>query len=102
LVGTSIGRRFSCVELRGRYPAILDDPKLGKHANFDDAQRLLEQTRRRICSSRAAFMLSGKTRLAMTLALTPTKRAEKLPRFISCASKCRSQPANSTTAWPIT
>jgi 5-methyltetrahydrofolate--homocysteine methyltransferase len=36
---------FHAWELRGRYPAILDDPKLGQQARelFDDAQRVLEQ-----------------------------------------------------------
>jgi 5-methyltetrahydrofolate--homocysteine methyltransferase len=41
---------FHTWELRGRYPAIFDDPIVGKHARelFDDAQKLLE----RICSER--------------------------------------------------
>ncbi len=41
---------FHTWELRGRYPAIFDDPTVGKHARelFDDAQKLLE----RICSER--------------------------------------------------
>jgi 5-methyltetrahydrofolate--homocysteine methyltransferase len=41
---------FHTWELRGRYPAILDDPTVGKHARelFDDAQELLE----RICSEK--------------------------------------------------
>ena len=36
---------FHAWELRGRYPAIFDDPKVGKQARelFDDAQQLLEQ-----------------------------------------------------------
>jgi len=36
---------FHAWELRGRYPAILDDPKMGKQARelFDDAQELLER-----------------------------------------------------------
>jgi 5-methyltetrahydrofolate--homocysteine methyltransferase len=36
---------FHAWELRGRYPAIFDDPKIGKHARelFDDAQALLDQ-----------------------------------------------------------
>jgi 5-methyltetrahydrofolate--homocysteine methyltransferase len=36
---------FHAWELRGRYPAIFEDPKIGKHARelFDDAQKLLEQ-----------------------------------------------------------
>jgi 5-methyltetrahydrofolate--homocysteine methyltransferase len=36
---------FHTWELRGRYPAIFDDPTVGKHARelFDDAQRLLER-----------------------------------------------------------
>src|SRR6266513_290782 len=36
---------FHSWELRGRYPAIFDDPKMGKEARelFDDAQELLEQ-----------------------------------------------------------
>jgi 5-methyltetrahydrofolate--homocysteine methyltransferase len=36
---------FHAWELRGRYPAIFDDPKIGKQARdlFDDAQKLLEQ-----------------------------------------------------------
>jgi 5-methyltetrahydrofolate--homocysteine methyltransferase len=36
---------FHAWELRGRYPAIFDDPKLGKEARelFDDAQELLER-----------------------------------------------------------
>ena len=36
---------FATWELRGRYPDILDDPKVGKAARdlFDDAQRLLER-----------------------------------------------------------
>ena len=36
---------FHAWELRGRYPAILDDPKIGKEARelFDDAQKLLER-----------------------------------------------------------
>jgi 5-methyltetrahydrofolate--homocysteine methyltransferase len=36
---------FHAWELRGRYPAILDDPKIGKQARelFDDAQELLER-----------------------------------------------------------
>ena len=36
---------FHAWELRGRYPAILDDPKIGKQARelFDDAQQLLER-----------------------------------------------------------
>jgi 5-methyltetrahydrofolate--homocysteine methyltransferase len=36
---------FHVWELRGRYPAILDDPKIGQQAHelFDDAQKLLEQ-----------------------------------------------------------
>jgi 5-methyltetrahydrofolate--homocysteine methyltransferase len=36
---------FHAWELRGRYPAIFDDPKIGTQARelFDDAQRLLEQ-----------------------------------------------------------
>jgi 5-methyltetrahydrofolate--homocysteine methyltransferase len=36
---------FHAWELRGRYPAILDDPKVGKEARelFDDAQELLER-----------------------------------------------------------
>jgi 5-methyltetrahydrofolate--homocysteine methyltransferase len=41
---------FHTWELRGRYPAILDDPTVGNHARelFDDAQKLLE----RICSQK--------------------------------------------------
>src|SRR5437870_7868569 len=36
---------FHAWELRGRYPAIFDDPKIGKQARelFDDAQELLER-----------------------------------------------------------
>ena len=36
---------FHAWELRGRYPAIFDDPKMGKQARelFDDAQELLER-----------------------------------------------------------
>jgi 5-methyltetrahydrofolate--homocysteine methyltransferase len=36
---------FHAWELRGRYPAIFDDPKIGKQARdlFDDARKLLEQ-----------------------------------------------------------
>jgi 5-methyltetrahydrofolate--homocysteine methyltransferase len=36
---------FHAWELRGRYPAILDDQKIGKHARelFDDAQELLDR-----------------------------------------------------------
>jgi len=36
---------FHAWELRGRYPAIFDDPKMGKEARelFDDAQELLER-----------------------------------------------------------
>jgi 5-methyltetrahydrofolate--homocysteine methyltransferase len=36
---------FHAWELRGRYPAIFDDPKMGKQARelFDDAQKLLDQ-----------------------------------------------------------
>src|SRR6266513_2274668 len=36
---------FHACELRGRYPAIFDDPKMGKQARelFDDAQKLLDQ-----------------------------------------------------------
>src|SRR5439155_9509222 len=36
---------FHVWELRGRYPAILDDPVIGKQARelFDDAQKLLDQ-----------------------------------------------------------
>ncbi|PYK47415.1 MAG: methionine synthase, partial [Verrucomicrobia bacterium] len=36
---------FHAWELRGRYPAIFDDPKIGKQARelFDDAQALLDQ-----------------------------------------------------------
>src|SRR5262249_2531958 len=36
---------FHAWELRGRYPAIFDDPKIGKEARelFDDAQELLER-----------------------------------------------------------
>ena len=36
---------FHAWELRGRYPAILEDPKIGKHARelFDDAQNLLDR-----------------------------------------------------------
>jgi cobalamin-dependent methionine synthase I len=36
---------FHAWELRGRYPAIFDDPKIGKEARelFDDAQELLKQ-----------------------------------------------------------
>jgi 5-methyltetrahydrofolate--homocysteine methyltransferase len=36
---------FHAWELRGRYPAIFDDPKVGKEARelFDDAQKLLER-----------------------------------------------------------
>jgi len=36
---------FHAWELRGRYPAIFDDPKIGKEARtlFDDAQQLLER-----------------------------------------------------------
>src|SRR5438067_619258 len=36
---------FHAWELRGRYPAILDDPKIGKQAHelFDDAQELLDR-----------------------------------------------------------
>jgi 5-methyltetrahydrofolate--homocysteine methyltransferase len=35
---------FHAWEMRGRYPAIFDDPKIGKQARelFDDAQELLE------------------------------------------------------------
>ena len=41
---------FHTWELRGRYPAIFDDPTVGKHARelFDDAQKLLA----RICSEK--------------------------------------------------
>ncbi|KAF5406591.1 MAG: Methionine synthase [Candidatus Udaeobacter sp.] len=36
---------FHAWELRGRYPAIFEDPKIGKHAQelFDDAQNLLDR-----------------------------------------------------------
>jgi len=42
---------FHTWELRGRYPAIFDDPTVGKHARelFDDAQALLQ----RICSEKS-------------------------------------------------
>ncbi len=45
---TSIGRPFFHTwELRGRYPAIFDDPTVGQQARelFDDAQKLLERIR---------------------------------------------------------
>src|SRR4030095_11582289 len=40
---------FHAWELRGRYPAIFDDPKFGKEARelFDDAQQLLERIDRK-------------------------------------------------------
>jgi 5-methyltetrahydrofolate--homocysteine methyltransferase len=49
---------FHTWELRGRYPAIFDDPAVGARANelFDDAQQLLERiVRNKLLNLRAAY-----------------------------------------------
>ncbi len=49
---------FHTWELRGRYPAILDDPTVGKQARelFDDAQKLLDQiVREKLLTARGVY-----------------------------------------------
>jgi 5-methyltetrahydrofolate--homocysteine methyltransferase len=51
---------FHTWELRGRYPAIFDDPVVGKQARelFDDAQQLLERIRKeKLLKARGVFAL---------------------------------------------
>src|SRR5205814_2449592 len=49
---------FHAWELRGRYPAIFDDPSIGQHARelFDDAQEILERIiAKKSLTARGAF-----------------------------------------------
>jgi 5-methyltetrahydrofolate--homocysteine methyltransferase len=51
---------FHTWELRGRYPAILDDPTVGKQARelFDDAQKLLDQiVREKLLTARGVYAI---------------------------------------------
>ena len=57
---------FHAWELRGRYPAIFDDPKIGKQARelFDDAQELLDRivAKNLLIAARRSCFLAGKRR----------------------------------------
>jgi 5-methyltetrahydrofolate--homocysteine methyltransferase len=78
---------FHAWELRGRYPAIFDDPKVGKQARelFDDAQELLERiaAKKSSGSARRLRFLAGKRPSATMSMFTPMTRARKRsPRSI--------------------
>ena len=68
---------FHTWELRGRYPAILDDPTVGKQARelFDDAQKLLDQiVREKLLTARGCTQSGRRTQWVMMSRFTRTKR----------------------------
>ena len=98
---------FHTWELRGRYPAIFDDPTLGKQARelFNDAQTLLDEiaTEEFADCARRLWILAGQLhRRRCRIVRRRLETIEDWRRLISCGSKCKSRPANSIIAWPIT
>ena len=97
---------FHVWELRGRYPAILDDPKIGKQARelFDDAQKLLDRiVAKNLLVARGVFAFWPANSVGDDVDLyADDARTKKSPRFISCGSKCKSRRDNSIIASPTT
>ena len=97
---------FHAWELRGRYPAIFDDPKIGKEARelFDDAQELLERIAAKdLLIPRGVYAFWPANASATTFMFTlMTPALKKSPRFIFCVSRCKSRPDNSIIVSLIT
>ena len=76
---------FHVWELRGRYPAIFDDPIVGKQARevFDDAQKLLDQiTAKNLLSARGVYAFWPANSVEDDVDLyVDDKRTEKLATF---------------------
>jgi len=76
---------FHVWELRGRYPAIFDDPVIGKQARelFDDAQKLLEEiTAKNLLTARGVYAFWPANSVGDDVDLyVDDKRAAKLATF---------------------
>ena len=76
---------FHVWELRGRYPAIFDDPVIGKQARelFDDAQKLLDEiTAKNLLTARGVYAFWPANSVGDDVDLyVDDKRAEKLATF---------------------
>ena len=107
LSSTSIGRRsFTFGSCAGVTLQFLTIRRLAnRHANFlTTLKNSSNRSRRKTCSSRAAFMLFGRhTQLVMMSIFTLMTRGRRSSRpFIFCVSKCKNRLSNGTTLWPIT
>ena len=76
---------FQAWELRGKFPAILDDPRVGKQARelLDDAQRLLDRiVSERLLHARGVFgFWPAEARGDDVVLFTDNRRAHELTRF---------------------
>jgi 5-methyltetrahydrofolate--homocysteine methyltransferase len=76
---------FHTWELRGRYPAIFEDPVIGKHAQelFEDAEKLLEQiTAKNLLTARGVFAFWPANSVGDDVDLyTDETRSKKLAAF---------------------
>ena len=97
---------FHAWELRGRYPAIFDDPKMGKQARelFDDAQELLERiAAKNLLIPRGVYAFWPANAVGDDVHVYADEPAlKKSPRFIFCVSKCKSRRHNSIIVSLIT
>ena len=98
---------FQTWELKGRYPAILDDEKQGEAARalFDDAQAMLQaHHRRELVRAARRWSASGRRqRAATTSASSPTTSAPRASSRPSsrCASSSRSATGGRMSRSPI-
>ena len=97
---------FHTWELRGRYPAILEDEVVGKQARelFDDAQKLLAPDRRREIAhrSRRLCLLAGQfvRRRCRDLPRRRPARGDRDLPFLASAN-AEAGRSKQTIAWPI-
>ena len=92
---------FATWELKGHYPEILADARVGAQARslHADAEALLERIVRERCCARARWSASGRrTRSATTSSCTPPRiEPGWSPSCEPCASSSRSRPAGRTS-----
>ncbi len=87
---------FHTWELRGRYPAIFEDPVVGKQARelFDDAQQLLDRIRtEKLLTARGVFAFWPAKAMGDDVEVFTDEDAHGAPRDLSFPS-----PANEETA----
>ena len=96
---------FQTWEMRGRYPAILDDEKQGEAARqlFDDAQAMLERVvEERWFDPEGRHRLLAGERVGEDIELyTGESRRKRSRRSSPCASNCRGATAGPISRLPI-